>query len=386
MTCHLRTTLAVSLGLLLHATQADAGRTLTLTYSLGSTVTRDANLFRLAPDVDPLTAIGSGDRSDTVTTTSIGLIAEKELGIQRLKLDLQLSTSRYRQFRRLDNDNYNFSGTWKWALGRRLHGDLSSSRRTALTGFDDSPVTSRNINTLTVHSCNAHLEVAPDWDLFGAIGQNESLNSAADRQTSNYSSRSIDAGLRHTSAAGLQLTLLRRRVDSALVRQDSVEASGAYALSPMTRLSGALGRSRRQADNGATSESSGATGRLGLDWTPSPKAQFNLTARQDISAAASNFATTTLVRGLAFGAAWAPTEKVLLQFSADRSTRDYANDAVINASPRLDHLRNTGLTLSYRPDRTLSLNLSLRDEARDSNLTAFVYRDRLTAASLQFAF
>ena len=28
----------------------------------------------------------------------------------------------------------------------------------------------------------------------------------------------------------------------------------------------------------------------------------------------------------------------------------------------------------------------LRDEARDSNLTAFVYRDRLTAASLQFSF
>jgi len=373
-------------GLLLYATQASAGRTLTLTYSLGSTVTRDANLFRLAPDVDPQTAIGSRDRSDTVTTTNLGVVADKELGIQRLKLDLQLSTSRYRQFRRLDNDNYNFSGTWQWVLGRRLHGDLSSSRRTALSGFDDSPVTSRNINTLTVHSGNVHFQVAPDWDLFAVLTQNESMNSAADRQTSNYTSRMIDGGVRHVAAAGHQLTLLRRRVDSALVRQDDIEASGAYALSPMTRLSGAVGRSRRHTESGATGVSSGTTGRLGLDWTPSPKTQFNLAARQEISAAASNFSTSTVVRGLRVGAAWTPTEKTLLQFSADRSTREYANDPIAAATPREDRLRNAGLTFSYRPDRRLSLSLSLRDEARDSNLGAFTYRDRLSAASLQFAF
>ncbi|KAF0161676.1 MAG: hypothetical protein FD157_4117 [Rhodocyclaceae bacterium] len=383
---HLPTTLAVSIGLLLTAAQAQAGRTLTLTYSLGAAVTHDANLFRLAPSVDPLTAIGSSDKSDTLTTTSIGVVADKELGIQRLKLDMQLGKSRYRQFRRLDNDHYQISATWHWALGRRLHGDLTSSRKTSLTGFDDSGLTTRNMNTLTTRSGSAYLQLAPDWDLFGVLSTNESANSAADRQAAGYVSHGTELGLRHSSPNGHQFTLRRRQGRSAVVRQEDVEASGTWAFSGISRLSGGLGRSRRQTEGVATSDSSGATGRLALDWTPSAKTQLNLAARQEISPAPNNYSTNTVVRGIALGAAWAPTAKTALQLSLDQSTRSYGADPTIGAAPREDRMRNTGLTFSYRPDSTLSLNLSLRDEARDSTLAQFTYRDRLATAAVQFAF
>ena len=366
-------------GLLLAAGAAQAGRTLTLTYSLGSTVTHDANLYRLAPGVDPQATIGSSDKSDTVTTTSIGIVADKEFGIQRLKLDLRLNNSRYRRFSQLDNEGYSHSGTWQWALGRRLHGGLSYSRSSQLSSFVDTLQTSRSINTRTAYRGNAHFQVAPDWDLFGGLGQEESVESAANRQSSNYTNHTFDAGLRHASTAGHQLALLWRRIDSEETRQDDIEVSGVYAWSAMTRLSGAVGRSRRLADGSA---SSGATGRLNLDWNPSPKLRFNLAARQEISAAANDFSTTTDARGLVFGASWAPTSKTRLQFSLDRTTKKYTNDTF----PRLDHLRNIGLALFYQPDHWLSLSLSLRDEDRDSNLPGYTYRDRLAAAALQFAF
>ena len=150
--------IAAALGVMPAAAQADAGNV--VNYSLGAALTLDANLFRLAPGADPLTAIGSSDRSDTLTTTSFAIAADKQIGIQRLKLDMQLSNARYRCFRRLDNDSYNLSGTWARALGHRLHGDLSSSRKTALSSFDAIASTARNINTATTQSASACLLVS----------------------------------------------------------------------------------------------------------------------------------------------------------------------------------------------------------------------------------
>ena len=380
-----QTALGLSLGLLV-AAQAQAGRTLTLTYSLGTSVTRDANLFRLAPGVDPLAAIGSTEKGDTLTTTSLGLVAEKELGIQHLKLDMQLGNTRFSQFRRLDNDHYKLSASWQWALARRLHGDLAFSRKTSLTGFDESPQTTRNINTTTTQSCSAYLQVGPDWELFGVLGQNNSANSAADRQAASYISRNTDTGLRHTTAGGHQLIVRKRQVRSALVRQDDVEASATWTYSPLAQLSGGLGHSRRHAEGGTAADSQGSTGRLRIDWTPSPKTRFNLATRQEIAAAASNFSTNTAIRGVSLGAGWMPTAKTSLQFSLDRSSNTYGNNPTATGTSREDRLRNAGLTLSYQPHHTLLLSLSLREEARDSNVAAFTYRDRLATATAQFAF
>lgn len=376
--------MAAALGVLPAAAQGDAGDV--FNYSLGATVMHDANLFRLAPGVDPQTTIGSNDKSDTLTTTSFGMVADKQIGIQRIKLDMQLSNARYRQFRRLDNDSYKLSGTWAWALGHRLHGDLSSSRKTALSGFDQIASTTRNINTTTTQSASAFLQVAPDWELFGVLGNNDSANSATASQAASYASRSTDTGLRYSARAGHQLSLSQRQVRSAPVHEDHVDARGTWVFSPMTRLSGGLGRVRRQTESGASADSSGATGNLNVAWEMSPKTQFNLAARQEISAAASNFSTSTVVRGVALGVNWAPTAMTSLLFSLDQSATRYANDPAALAVPREDRLRAVGLTLSYRPHRALSLSLSLRDEARDSNLAAFAFRDRLATASAGFAF
>jgi exopolysaccharide biosynthesis operon protein EpsL len=375
---------AAAVGLLPPMAQADAGDV--VNYSLGATVTRDANLFRLAPGVDPQTAIGSSDTGDSVTTTTVGVTADKQIGIQRLKLDMQLSSSRYGKFRRLDNDGHNLSGNWAWAVGSRVRGDLSASRKTALSGFDESASTSRNINTTTATGASVNLKLAADWEAFGVLNRNNSVNSAADRQAAAADSRSVETGIRYTAPAGHQLSLRQRRARSALVREDGVNAGAVWVASGLTRLSGDIGRTRRQTEGSTAGDSSGATGRLGLDWTLTPKTQLNMSVRQEVSAAASNFSATNTVRGASLGASWAPTATTSLQFSLDRSSILYGNDPTVAFTGREDRLRNIGLTLSYRPHRSLNLSLALRDEARDSNLAAFIYRDRLATVSAQFSF
>lgn len=366
------------------AALADAGHV--LNYSLGATLIQDSNIFRLAPGVDPQTAIGASDRGDMLTTTTAGLSAEKEIGLQRLKLDMQLSQSRYRKFRRLDNDGHSVVANWSWAVGSRLHGELSSSRRTALSGFAQTASTTRNLNTATTHSASLYLKLAADWEAFGVAGNNTSANSAVENQAASYQSHTTEGGLRYTSPAGHQLSVLQRQVRSALVREDSLIANGTWAYSAMTQLSGSLGRLRRHVDAGTVPDSSGAIGTLNLNWAPLAKTRFNLALRQEIIPALTDYATSTSVRGAALGVTWTPTAKTTLLFSRERSVTLYSSDPAVTTIPREDRLRGGSLSLSYQPERALALTVGLRDESRDSSQSAFGYRDRQGTFSAQFSF
>jgi hypothetical protein len=70
----------------------------------------------------------------------------------------------------------------------------------------------------------------------------------------------------------------------------------------------------------------------------------------------------------------------------DRSLTRYTNDPAALFTAREDRVRGSGLSLSYQPDRSLSVSLSLRAEARDSNQAAFAYRARMATVSAQFTF
>lgn len=375
---------AAALGMVPAAAAADAGRV--FSYSLGATVQHDANLFRLAPGRDPLEAIGSSDKSDTLTTTSFAMGVDKAIGIQRVKLNLQLSNARYRQFRRLDNDGNTLTAAWAWAVGHRLHGDLSASRKTALSGFDELTTSTRNINTASSRSASAAFLVTPDWELFASVGNNESANSAVTNQAASYDNRSTESGLRYNAPGGHRLSLRQRELRSALVREDSVDLSASWAFSPRTQLAGSLGRTRRQAASGAALGSSATTGDLSLGWALSPKTQLNLVARQNVAAAVTDYAASTRVRNLGLSLGWAATPKTSLQFSVDRSATRYSDAAAAAATAREDRQHSAGLSLAYRPQRAWSLSFSLRDEARDSNLAGLNYRTRLVSAAAEFAF
>ena len=378
---------AAALALLPAAAHADAGQG--INYSVGASLTHDDNLLRLPPGFDPAGALGAIQKSDTFSTTSLGLVAYKEIGIQRLNLDVQVNRSRYRRFTYLDNDGHNIVGSWAWAVGHRLRGDLSFSSKESLSSFEDTNTRVRNINTVTAQSASAYLQVAPDWVLFGILGNDDSTNSATSNQAAGYASRNTETGLRYSARAGHQLSLsLRQSRSDDQVRQDNFDVRSTWVYSGLTRLSAGFGgvRRRDESGGGATSDSSGATGNLDVAWAMSPKTQFSLAARRDVEPAASNFSTNTLVRGATLGANWAPTVKTSLQFSLDRTITLYAADPSAATAPREDSVRGAGLTLSVRPDRVLSLSFSLRDETRDSNQARFSYRYLVATASAVFAF
>lgn len=383
------------------AARADRGDV--VNFSVAASQAHDDNVFRLAPTTDPLLAIGSPEKSDTTTTTTVGVTVDKTLGRQRLKLDTQLGAVRYRRFRLLDHEPNQIDATWQWQFGNRLHGELSGSRKQSMSGFGDFRTPVKNIKTLDSRNGSIYLRFGADWEGFVGAVRGVSENSNAAQITGDSRTETTETGLRYGPASGNWLRWKLRqtdarypnqqftaggRVDNSYLQRD-IETDGSWQLSGASRVSGMIGQSRRHHDDVPARDYSGPTGRIAWDWQPTGKSMLNVTARRSLSGNSDDVANYVVTRGLVVAPSWYPTAKTVVQLSLERSRRDFGGDPgfILTTAPkREDDIRATTLSASYAPHRALSLSLSVRDEKRDSNIAGLAYRDRTTYLSAQFSF
>jgi len=383
------------------AARADKGDV--VNFSVAASQAHDDNVFRLSPTTDPLLAIGSSEKSDTTTTTTVGVTVDKTIGLQRLKLDTQISAVRYRRFRLLDHEPNQIDATWQWQLGNRLRGELSSSRKQSITGFGDFRTPVKNIKTLESRNGSIYLRFGADWEGFVGAVRGVGENSNAAQITDDSRTDTKETGLRYGPASGNWLRWKLRqtdarypnqqitagsRVDNSYLQRD-IEMDGGWQLTGASRVSGMVGQSRRRHDDMPVRDYSGPTGRIAWDWQPTGKSTLNVTARRSLSGNSDDISNYVVTRGLVVAPSWYPTARTSLQLSLEQSRRGFGGDPgfILTAVPkREDEIRATTLSASYAPHRALSLSLSLRDEKRDSNYAGLAYRDRTTWLSAQFSF
>jgi exopolysaccharide biosynthesis operon protein EpsL len=381
--------------------RADEGDT--LNFGLAASRTLDDNVFRLAPTTDPNLAIGSPEKGDTSTATTLSIAVDKTLGRQRLKLDTHFSTVRYERFKLLNHEPSDLKAVWQWQFGNRLRGELSASHRQSLSGFGDFRTPVKNIVTNESGYGSLYLKVGADWEAFASATRSEATNSNGAQLTSNSRTEAMETGLRHTSGSGNWLSLRLRHLDAPYpnlqlaagtrvdnsFRQNDIEADGAWQLTGASRINGRIGRTQRRHAQVSARDYSGATGRISWDWQPTGKTLINLAAKREIGGNSDEIATYVVTRRLAFAPSWTPTAKTRLQLSLERSQRSFAGDPgfILGALPkREDNIRTASLSASYAPHRSLLFSVSLQDDRRDSNYAGLPYRDRTTYLSAQFSF
>src|SRR2546426_977832 len=69
-----------------------------LQFSASAGLARDSNLFRLAENKDPLTTIGSNDKSDTVRRIGLGFKADLPVSRQHFLLDANIDRYTFDRF------------------------------------------------------------------------------------------------------------------------------------------------------------------------------------------------------------------------------------------------------------------------------------------------
>jgi exopolysaccharide biosynthesis operon protein EpsL len=391
------------LSLLIMAGPAHGDAGAVLSVSLRQTFGYDSNLFKLAPEADALAIIGSADRADLYSASTLRLAVDKRLGRQKLHAAAGLTQKRHDRFARLDSTLRDHSLGWDWQSGHLWSGSLTASRSQMVPGFDEFQATVRDIVTVDAATARATLLLHPDWRVIIGIATRRVGHSAQANAYGDSRVDSAEGGLRYGPGTGKEFGLRIRQSEAAYAtpqpvngilvnngyRESGLDFDAAWPTGGTSRLRAALGWVERRHRELAARDHAGRTGSLGWDWTPTGKTSLGFSLRQEISAQSDLLATYATVQAAGFSAGWRPTAKLALQGVLDCRRRTMSGDpaAILTGqTPRQDDERTLSINLDYAAMRDLQLQASWRAASRDSNAAGYSYvaRQMFLSANLTF--
>ena len=126
-----------------------------------------------------------------------------------------------------------------------------------------------------------------------------------------------------------------------------------------------------------------------MDWMVSGKTTLRASLHRDIGALENDTASYTLNQGIAFGADWKPTAKLLFNAQLRHDDISYAGDPgfVLSTVPaREDRLTTVQAGMEYSVLRNTMLGLVLKRGVRDSSeaLSSYGYNSALVNLRSEF--
>lgn len=371
--------------------------------SVSQTLTYDDNLFRLPAGANPSTGGGSTSRVDSISHTGVRLTADKPVGRQVLHAAVGMTKVRYDRHRQLDGELSSHAASWDWAFGRQWSGVLSYSSAQTIPGFGDYRAQVRDILTTDALAVRAVYGFHPDWRLILGAASTRATHSASVNAIGDSRVESADAGLRYVPGTGKEFGLRVRHAEGSYPNrqavagnlidngyaEDGIDLDAAWQFSGASNFQGAIGQTRRSHNDIPGRDFSGTTGRLNWTWQPTGRTSLGFGARREIGSQDDLFATYTVIDAMTLTAGWQPTAKLSFSARGELRRRDQQGDpasVIGNAPTRSDDDRILSLGVGYAAMRDLRLNLSLREERRESNLATGSYRTRqlMLAATLAF--
>jgi hypothetical protein len=133
----------------------------------------------------------------------------------------------------------------------------------------------------------------------------------------------------------------------------------------------------------------GPTFNVTYDWNPTGNFILTALAVREISTTEEVTVGFVVVKGAALRPTLRLTEKIRMSGTLEYSEREYRGDprlALGNVTTRTDHVRSAGLTVSYRPLRTITLEMALLRETRSSTAAFGDYEVNIARAGARIGF
>ncbi len=387
------------------------GKNDVVTLTASASLTQDSNLFRLAGNANPAAFLGTPDKSDTITGTTLGVGFDKTYSMQSLKLQASITNNRYSKFSFLNYNSTYFNGSWGWTFTPRLSGGLSLSRSQTLNNFAYVQSYVRNLNTTDNINLDGDWWLASRWHALFGVSESSSNNSAQSTLYISSKTTGANVGLKYESSPGNSITFklndLRGSypgqpldyvdlIDNSFSQREA-ELDFTWAPTGRSAFSGNLTYMKRLHDHFSQRNISGLSGTIGYEYSISDKSSVNFKMNRVIS---PYFATNTLYfdangntvfvlnsnylvqNDLSVQPIWAITSKISMRMMADYGIEDFKGSVVPNPGPQQhDTTRSLNLQLDWVPTKNLSLSSSLGQTNRRSNNSFFTYDDTMVSVS-----
>jgi exopolysaccharide biosynthesis operon protein EpsL len=366
-------------GLFLPATEAFALWDDKLKLFAEEKATRDDNIFRISKDVDPASAIGSTSRGDTYHTTSLGFDLDVPVSRQRFQAGYTGNATRFNRFTDLDFNGHDARAVWLWQLGNDASGQLGYAETFALASFANTQ--SRRPDPLKTQQAffNTAYLVTPRWRLQAGVSGLELSNGAPAFQNLDLDVLYTEVAVSYVTPANTSVGLSARTEDGRYpksltdnsYRQRRAGVVADWAPTGVSHVSARADRVSRRYAQVPQQDFDGNTARAEYDWKPTGKFSLAAVVQRDIFPYQDIGSSFVLVKGVMLRPMLGLTEKIDVSGTLDYSVREFLGNLGLasGVSPnRTDRVRSATATVSYRPARTFTLQMSAQREARSSNV------------------
>ena len=388
---------------LLGASVARADNLDTWNLFVGTNVTYYSNLFLLPSSANPQLLIGTSDKSDILTATTLGLKVSKPYSMQRFELDLNIVDYRYRNFDYLNFIAPNYTAAWRWSLTPYLTGNLSSSYQESMNNFYDTRnFRQQNLRTYENQRFDADLNLGAGWHLLGGVTQDVSKNSEIFVAEGDTTINSLEAGGRYDFTSGTNLKYINRTgrgvydnrpVPVPVVLLDNQfdqtinELSLKWPITNKTSLDARIGWLDRSHDTYTERDFSGTIGALSVNWNITDKTLIRGGWTRQLSSYETLYSSYTVTDSFYVNPVWQMSAKTALRFRYDYATIDYQGAIAVTAfNGRNDTLNTTLLAVDWQPLNALSLSATVTDSRRTSNTPNNDYKNATAGINVQFSF
>jgi hypothetical protein len=385
------------------AEQKEPGFTLTV----GARETYDENLYRLADNLDPAAALGSGaSRSDYISRVSLGLEQRWQWSRQEVLIDVKGNHDLYRYNDRLDNDSGAARAKWLWQAGERWAGELGGDYTRTLANFANTQYLGLDMVDTGGVSWTLAFRLGAQWSLRAAGRRAETAHSAPERRFDDSGTDSASVGLQFKTEAGNEFALSYRGTRATFESLGSLggqtfdrdfdENSGSfrvhYVWSEKTTFDGSVGYLEREYSHAALAGDprgsfGGSVWDAALQWEPSIKVRVELNGWRKLRAYLDAESDYFVANGTSGSLSWHPTDRIAIELGAEYETQDYLGSvSALTPERRRDVVLSETLTLSYRALRKLHFDLTGRLEDRDSNRPTLRYDAQVASIGVRWVY
>lgn len=366
-----------------------------------------SNLFALPDGVNPYAIYGKSKRADTMVRALAGVTFDRQVSLQRFRLDASVLPVKMLEYSRFDNVGFSGGGHWDWAIGRPYFGTLGVRLTRAATPFGNYYIDRENIERRAKVYGSAGMRLTPDLAVFVGADSETLDNSYSGVQSADYRFLSTEAGVRFSRAGARTVDLVWRHTNGDYPNRQVFDTLGNLlpgaidneftqnALlarlqvrpSDDSTIGGQVGYTKRKFDNVSQRDFSGPTAGVNIEWRPTGLLTMRAELIRDIQSEELLTASYVDQTTLRLRPSFRLSGKIVLNGLASVMRASYKGDPSVTTGPtRKDDYRVFGLGLGYEYSRTIRVNLDARRVTRTSNVASVEFDDNVVSASILASF
>lgn len=363
----------------------------------------DSNLFRLQNDQEASAVLGTTNTAESYYTLAAGMDATLRISRQVILAHAEYNQTWFDKYSRLDYDGRDAYLKWNWLVGSVVKGDVGIAE--TLTQASYANVKQPVSNLIRTRKSFFHTAIGLDdpWLVKFGAERIDTDNYASLLEEQDATVDIVNAGIQFRSNKGSTVELISQRSDGQYpnrqvvglepIDNDYLQWDNGVAVvwvpTGNTKVSGKLNYTRRSYEEVPQRDFSGLTGLLSMDWTVTEKTALRASVHREIGAIENDTASYTLNEGIAFGAEWKPTAKLLFNAQIRHDDIAYEGDPgfVLSSAPaREDRLTTLQTGMQYSVLQNTTLGLVLKRGVRDSSedFSSYVYNSALVSLRSEF--